>query len=159
MNSRVDTAPRRRKDFPIRDAREQLVVETSHCARHPQKIAAAHCKNCGLPICAACVLKTSSGLFCGIECAEQSEKRQAQIASAAPVFGRRLDPRRFVKRVAVLAVLCAVFYAVMFSVHGMTDPMEMLQWLFGVFGGFFHWVLERIVHFLLWLLKLFSDRG
>ncbi len=46
----------------------------SGCINHPGIEAVARCKQCGKPVCAGCVVKGPTGVFCGESCKERHEK-------------------------------------------------------------------------------------
>ncbi len=46
----------------------------SGCINHPGVEAVARCKQCGKPVCGACVVTGPTGRFCGDPCKEKHEK-------------------------------------------------------------------------------------
>jgi hypothetical protein len=100
---------------------------SNRCVFHPDANATGRCKKCGNPICDACKMQTGIGVFCGIQCAEEAEKFQAKVSNAMPVYQTRLGCGRMIKGLITLAGVLGVFYAVMFWIYGMTDPMEMVE--------------------------------
>ncbi len=62
-------------------------------------------------------------------CAEAAQIRQNQLLSAAPRPAARFDAAAFALKLALLAILLGVFYLVMRLRYGLSDPLQMLAWL------------------------------
>ena len=87
------------------------------------------CRRCGKPIRAGTEIHTPSGYFCDMACAEAQAGAEARAFAAGTTWSSRRAWRVTLGGLAVLAVLCLVFYAIMFFGHGMTRPLEMTRWL------------------------------
>jgi hypothetical protein len=77
------------------------------CINHPGVEAVARCRQCGKPVCGACVVIVLSGKFCGEECRERYEnfleraqKLDVKKGFRAGMFARF---RRLVMRAVVIA--------------------------------------------------------
>jgi hypothetical protein len=99
------------------------------CANHPDVPADRNCKKCGKPICQACFMQTQIGVFCSMTCAEEAEKFQDKVGSATPVYASGMNWGKLFQRLVLLAIVCAVFYGIMYAMSGQTDPREMVAGL------------------------------
>ncbi len=105
------------------------VPVSNRCVFHPDANATGRCKKCGNSICDACKMQTGIGVFCGIQCAEEAEKFQDKVSSAMPVYQSKIGCGGMIKGLISLIGLLGVFYAIMFVIYDLTDPMEMVQTL------------------------------
>lgn len=60
----------------------------SGCINHPAVEAVARCKQCGKPVCGACVVIGPTGRFCSEDCRE----RHAEFIKRAQVFDSKRGP-------------------------------------------------------------------
>lgn len=65
-----------------------LAGSTSGCINHPGIEAVARCKQCGMPVCGACVVKAHNGNFCSDAC-QQKHAAFVQRAEAMDRSHRR----------------------------------------------------------------------
>lgn len=80
---------------------------SSGCINHPAVEAVARCKQCGRPVCGACMVPGPTGRFCSDSCKEKHEKF-IQRAQELNQTSRRTGDFRKIKRLLVKLVIYLV---------------------------------------------------
>ena len=79
----------------------------SGCINHPGIEAVARCKQCGKPVCGACVITGPTGRFCGESCKEKHEKfveRAQEMQRSSRSTGGLVKLRRFLIKLVIFIV-------------------------------------------------------
>jgi cation transport ATPase len=94
----------------------------SGCINHPGIEAVARCKQCGKPVCGACMVSGPTGRFCSDACKEKHERfirRAQELEKTRPRTGNLAKKLRrlIVKLVILVAVLLVLgWVAVYFDI-------------------------------------------
>jgi hypothetical protein len=90
----------------------------SGCINHPGVEAVARCKQCGKPVCGACVVTGPTGRFCSEACKEKHEKfvsRAQALQRTSRSAGTLTKLRRLlIKLVILLAAIVALGFVVVY---------------------------------------------
>jgi len=107
----------------------------SGCINHPGVEALARCKQCGKPVCGACVVSGPAGNFCSEGC---KEKFQTFMSKAQHLDGRARSSvlvklRKLAGGLIVLAAVCAAVGAIASAVEipVLTDVVYRIRGLIG----------------------------
>jgi hypothetical protein len=87
-----------------------LGVESA-CINHLSIEATHRCKQCGRPVCGACVVPAPTGNFCSEPCRDsyqQFAERAEELERNAPKPKRMWRSRRFVLRLCILVAVAAL---------------------------------------------------
>jgi hypothetical protein len=111
-------------------------ASASGCINHPGIEASARCKQCGKPVCGACVVVAASGRYCSEACQQKNEQfmqRAAQLEVKTQgkfsLFLRQLAG----KIVAVLLVLLALgILATFVNIPVLSELVYRLRGLAGI---------------------------
>jgi hypothetical protein len=92
-----------------------LDATKSGCINHHGVEAVARCKQCGKPVCGACLVVGSTGHFCGADCKEKHEKfiaRAQEISQTKKRTGTLVKIRRaLIKTTMFLVAVAALGFA------------------------------------------------
>ena len=108
----------------------------SGCINHPAVEAVARCKQCGRPVCNACVVSGPNGRFCSESCQSKfmafSERAQQLEGRSRSSFSARL--RKVIASVVLLAAILAVVgvMATLFPVPVLSDLVFRVRGMLGV---------------------------
>lgn len=106
----------------------------SGCINHPGVEAAARCKQCGKPVCNACVIPAPSGSFCSELCrdkhAEFVERAQKYEASRKTSHGLGFRLKKLAIKLVVVIILL-VGIAVVLTYLDIYVPIvsELIYWV------------------------------
>ena len=87
-----------------------LKATSSGCINHPGVEAVTRCKQCGRPVCGACVESGPTGHFCSTDC---RDKHQAFYVRAQQLEGKArgsgfIKVKKLITWLITAAVVCAV---------------------------------------------------
>jgi ferredoxin len=106
------------------------------CAFHPGIEVVARCKQCGRGVCAACVVKGSTGVFCSAACKERHEAfaqraRELEGRARVPIFTRL---RNLIGWVIVALAVCLALGVVgsVFPVPFLTPIVYQVRAVIGI---------------------------
>ncbi len=107
----------------------------SSCINHPGISAAARCKQCGKPLCPACVISSPLGTFCSDSCREKFENFSRRVQEVEQKSSRgRWNVGVYARKIlSFLLSLLVVF--VLLGVLGTVFNIPVLsQWIYTIRG-------------------------